>query len=336
LIAQARALVEFKKSVDLYIGYYRKHNIVRFYLLSSKGVKMFVKALRKVNKFTYPVIISKKYSTGKVESGCASFIILNKDGWVLTAAHVIADFLNYEQEKKKQVENNTLIANIQNDVNLNEKQKKRQINQIPKNPNAIANISYWWGQNGVTHHEMSWDNFLDLAIVRLEGLALLPDEDYPVFYNLSDQDDLPVGQSLCRVGFPFYEIKSTFDDEKNSFTLAPGTLPIPRFPNDGILTRGMRVVDEPTGKTALFIETSTPGLRGQSGGPIFDIEGRIWGVQSQTMHLPLGFSPKIKEGMREITEHQFLNVGMGVHAHEVIKFLQDNNVEINISDADQE
>lgn len=39
----------------------------------------------------------------------------------------------------------------------------------------------------------------------------------------------------------------------------------------------------------MFIETSTPRLRGQSGGPIFDVNGAIWAIQSQTHHLKLGF-----------------------------------------------
>jgi S1-C subfamily serine protease len=52
-----------------------------------------------------------------------------------------------------------------------------------------------------------------------------------------------------------------------------------------------------------YIETSTPGLRGQSGGPIFDTQGTIWGIQVKTSHYPLGFNQK----------DQFLNAGLGVH-----------------------
>ena len=38
--------------------------------------------------------------------------------------------------------------------------------------------------------------------------------------------------------------------------------------------------------------------------------------QSRTMHLPLGFAPVIKEGGKEIKEHQFLHVGIGAHVIE--------------------
>lgn len=75
-----------------------------------------------------------------------------------------------------------------------------------------------------------------------------------------------------------------------------------------------------------FIETSTPGLRGQSGGPIFDTEGNIWAIQSQTISLPLGFSPKLKKGKKETIEHQFINVGIGVHPDIITQFLDENKV----------
>jgi hypothetical protein len=80
-----------------------------------------------------------------------------------------------------------------------------------------------------------------------------------------------------------------------------------------------------------FLETSTPGLRGQSGGPIFDTEGRIWAIQSQTRHLPLGFSPKIKSGNKEIEENQFLNVAWGAHVETILKFLDHHSIKYTVS-----
>lgn len=82
-----------------------------------------------------------------------------------------------------------------------------------------------------------------------------------------------------------------------------------------------------------FLETSSPGLRGQSGGPIFDSKGTIWAVQSQTMHLQLGFSPKIQKNGHEVEENQFLNVGLGIHPELIVAFLRDNNIKFDISDS---
>ena len=78
------------------------------------------------------------------------------------------------------------------------------------------------------------------------------------------------------------------------------------------------------------IETSTPGLRGQSGGPIFDVAGAVCGMQSKTAHLPLGFSPRSKS-RRRVTEHQFLNVGLAVHAETMLEFFDRHGVAVAVT-----
>ncbi len=80
------------------------------------------------------------------------------------------------------------------------------------------------------------------------------------------------------------------------------------------------------------METSTPGLKGQSGGPIFDKDGNIWAVQSATNSLPLDFSPKVKHNGREVTENQFLNVGIGTHVETVCKTLDHLSISYEKSD----
>ena len=143
--------------------------------------------------------------------------------------------------------------------------------------------------------------------------------------------ELPVGTSLCRLGFPFSRITATFDEVTNSFRIAEGVLPMPRFPNDGIHTRIVRKVDAATGREIQFVETSSPGLRGQSGGPIFDVNAHVCALQSSTVHLPLGFSPAIKQGTKEIVEHQFMHVGIGAHVQEIIQFLDRQKVAYTVA-----
>jgi len=119
------------------------------------------------------------------------------------------------------------------------------------------------------------------------------------------------------------------------FKLARGTLPLPLFPIEGIYTRNVITGKSKDGKYQIkFLETSSPGLRGQSGGPIFDVKGTVWAVQSRTASFPLGFSPKIKQKGKgkEVEEHQFLNVGWGVHPELIVVFLKDNGVKFNLSD----
>ena len=102
---------------------------------------------------------------------------------------------------------------------------------------------------------------------------------------------------------------------------------------EGILTRfklGGRTSDNKF--EIRFIETSSPGLRGQSGGPIFDTGAVIWGIQSRTEHLPLGFSPKILRDGKEIEENQFINVGLGVHPENIIRILREHNIRFEMAD----
>ena len=50
------------------------------------------------------------------------------------------------------------------------------------------------------------------------------------------------------------------------------------------------------------------------------LSNKVWALQSRTQHIPLGFAPSVKlQGGKEITEHQFMHVGWGVH----VKHLQE-------------
>jgi ABC-type molybdate transport system ATPase subunit len=76
---------------------------------------------------------------------------------------------------------------------------------------------------------------------------------------------------------------------------------------------------------------STPGLKGQSGGPAFDIEGRVWGIQSATNHLDLDFDVDqevIRGGhTKRVKDSAFLHVGHCVHVEIVKTFMKENNVQ---------
>jgi hypothetical protein len=76
---------------------------------------------------------------------------------------------------------------------------------------------------------------------------------------------------------------------------------------------------------------STPGLRGQSGGPVFDTDGVVWGIQVQTNHLALGFQPELMDHGKKVAEHQFLNVGLAAYVPEIIALLKNHNVKHDVA-----
>lgn len=291
---------------------------------------MFAEAYKKTTKFTRPVIISTRTLGGDVRCGCGAFILINNEGWILTVAHILDSFFSFQNSKTKLDKYNKEIVEIDVDKNLTPKQKRKRKNGLERNNNWVINHSFWWGANNVKINRFHFFSEGDIAIGKIEGFSAPKDFGYPKFKN---PKNLAIGTSLCKLGYPFHNIEAIFDEAKG-FILADNALPLPFFPIEGIYTRNVNVNSE-TNKTKFkiqFIETSTPGLRGQSGGPIFDKDGVIWGMQSRTQHFPLGFSPKIKRNNKEVEEHQFLNVGWGVHPNLIFDFLNEYKIKFELAE----
>lgn len=290
---------------------------------------MFAKAYQIASNFTQPVLISTLRFDGTVECNIGSFVIVNPEGWIVTAAHVFDIMQAHQRDATGINQYNQEVSEIENNKFLSPQDKKKKIAKIKVNPKWIRTYSYWWGAD---FHSISDIQLLpenDLAIGKLTNYNPQFCLQYPVFKK---PDNLMVGTSLCKLGYPFHEVKASFNMQSNSFQIAPDALPIPRFPIDGIFTR--EVLQPTPGNNPFeikFLETSTPGFRGQSGGPIFDTAGNIWAIQSRTAHLSLGFSPKTVVDGKEITEHQFINVGRGVHVETILNFFAANKVKYQIS-----
>ena len=79
------------------------------------------------------------------------------------------------------------------------------------------------------------------------------------------------------------------------------------------------------------IELSTPGLKGQSGGPLFSKNGIVYGMQSSTKHLHLGFDIMNKEIMvnntvKKVSDYSFIHLGQCIHVDIIKEFLKEKNV----------
>jgi len=294
-------------------------------------VSVFAKAYALASEFTQPVIISTRLHDGKVDCGVAAFVVLNPDGWILTAAHLWDSFVAHKAHLKELERYDTAVQGIETDTALTARQKTKKLGELKSNPQWIVNHSFWWGWDRVREKGSCARRDLDLAVARLEPFDPAMVKAYPTIKDPSK--NMHPGTSLCRLGYPFHEIQATYDEKTRTFNLAPDALPLPRFPIEGIYTRNCIGGRSQDSKYEMkFLETSSPGLRGQSGGPIFDVNGTVWAIQSRTIHFPLGFSPKVRRDNREIEEHQFLSVGWGVHPEILIAFLRDNNIDFKLSD----
>jgi hypothetical protein len=170
----------------------------------------------------------------------------------------------------------------------------------------------------------------DIAFLRVDPVVI---KNQIVFPKIKNSNNINPGTSLCRLGFPFIEVKASFNPITKNFTLPLDLFPLPLFPIEGIYTRNIS-----KGKTTdgsmdiLFLETSSPGLKGQSGGPIFDVDGNIYAIQSQNITLPLGFKGLVETNGKKMEENQFLNVGIGVHTKTLEALLKKHNIKYEVAD----
>ena len=242
---------------------------------------MFRAATALARTFTRPVVVSFRERDGRVGSSVGTYVVVNDAGWIVTTAHML-DVAGRAA------------------------------------PDKVTAVSRWWSRDGVRLVDVQVLPEVDLAVGRLDPFPAGFVDGYPVFKDPAT--GIEPGVSLCRLGFPFPNVRSTYDPDTGHFTMVDPQLVF--FPNEGIMTR---LID--SGRTTdgahriLSIETSSPGLKGQSGGPVYDRDGHVWGIQSRTTHIPLGFDPTITVDGKQIVEHQFLNLGVAVHVATVISVL---------------
>ena len=290
---------------------------------------MFEQAIEKILQFTRPLhSISRTYS-GLILPGTSTFFFVNGTGVAVTCKHVMnlipaADEINrafgqFKLEKDKIAGDVKFRRNLQG-LEMKYKYHPDTTIQLKNNfLNCFDKIEE------ITCHAHPT---LDLAILEFKGFDKLYYSSFARF--LKDSSKIKQGKSLCRIGFPFPEFnnfKHNADTDDIEWTNS-GNPNSPSFPIDGIVTRF--VADSVT-NGIVGIELSTPGLKGQSGGPLFDTDGVIYGMQSATNHLHLGFDMKDKEIIQEgkkgkVSNFPFLHVGICVHVDRIKEFLAQHHI----------
>ncbi|HEX7906410.1 MAG TPA: trypsin-like peptidase domain-containing protein [Chitinophagaceae bacterium] len=290
---------------------------------------MFVNAIEEVGKFTRPIhTITRNYKETLVNPGAATLFFVNEEGCAITCKHVIDlvgnrqaindQYAKFKEEKSKIGKNNNYNQRIKA---LEEAYKYKadsliQLKEFFVGVSTDPTLTYRW----ISHPRH------DLSIIVFENFKNPAYQSCARF--IKDSTALKQGKYLCRLGFPFpeftnFQYNATNDDIEWTNT---GKIETPRFPIEGMLTRHIMKDNEIAG-----IELSTPGLRGQSGGPLFDQQGIVCGMQSGTNHLHLGFDMKnaeikINDRFIKVNNQPFLNVGHCVHVDIIKNFLKENNI----------
>lgn len=263
----------------------------------------------------------KYYGSNDLEQGGGTMMILNDKGDVLTCAHIANEFIVSDNLAKS-------YSQFIQDIKLSKnKEQRRQIEKkyrIKKDTPVLTHIDLPLDIQGELTFDITFHEYLDLALIRFKGIKTERDK-YPIFSKEFPEQ----GQSVCKLGyaFPEFDIFKYSNDLDNIVIKEDGIRNFPVFPLDGIVTRG--IVDEHNNLS--MFETSTPGLRGQSGGPIFGPDGIVYGIQSMTVHLDLNFdvNKTVKRGIenKKVNFTPFINLGVGISSTEIINFLEKNNIE---------
>lgn len=289
---------------------------------------MFVDAIERIDQFTRPLhSIVRLYGHDEIVPGSATLFFVNEMGCAITCKHVAELIAQADQIHQ----NYRSFQGARRDV-LREKDAAHRISQletkfklqsetITRVRNNFVGCVDQYKELTIEMHPTQ-----DLAILQFRGYNRLLYTSHAVF--LKDTSRVKAGRSLCRLGYPFPEFtnfryNASVDDIEWT---AEGRVSSPRFPIDGIVTRLLGEQNAISG-----IEMSTPGLRGQSGGPLFDTSGLIYGMQSATRHLHLGFDIEDREVLvngrkSRVSNYPFLNVGQCVHVDVIKAFLKERNV----------
>ena len=289
---------------------------------------MFVKAIETAADFTRAIhSISRNYGSQIIQAGAATLFFVNSDGWALTCRHV-AELMPAADQllAKRQAFTNELAAH------RGEKKVKLLVRELEKKYGYSKETTFELFNRLVNCVEGPLDlekkvhPSLDVALLHFRNFTQLGCTSFPKF--AINGAELKQGKYICRLGFPFAEFTNYAYDAPTDKILwtETGRTDTPRFPIEGMVTR--HVVDE---SGIIGFELSTPGLRGQSGGPAFDTNGVIWGMQSMTAHLDLDFDVNqevIRAGKRrKVSDSAFLHVGFCIHVDVLKSFMKDNNVQ---------
>ena len=278
---------------------------------------MFADACQKVMKFTHPVAISTRTYDGTLRTDIGAMIVINSDGWAMTAGHVFDSFMKFREDTKKMQEIDSLNAS------------KMQHPNAPSTPvrmekDYLTNHSFWWGWDGVRLNNVMVNRQIDVAIGKLEPFDPSWVTEYPTF---ADPSHMRIGTSVCRGGFPFINIKPEFLEQQKAFRIPKINSEQYFYPIDGIYTHTENKGKSHDGSCDLrYIETSSIGLKGQSGGPIFDTKGHIYGMQTFTDHRNTGFHPSVELDGHKMIENQIMNIGVGVHVATLMELMDKRNV----------
>lgn len=289
---------------------------------------MFFEAIEKVSAYTRPIhTIMRTYGGKQIVGGAATLFFVNHLGYAVTCKHVVEMLLVSEEINRNYAAFKTERDRLPMDAKYKSNLKGLEL-KYKLTPESIIQIKITFvdavdQMSGFTVH---LHPTLDLAILKLNDFTKVMYSEVAVFKK--NGADIKQGEMLCRLGFPFPEFTNfRFNEAIDDIEwTSDGVSHSPRFPMDGMVTRFLADTSGIYG-----IEMSTPGLKGQSGGPLFNRAGVVYGMQFSTKHLHLGFDLieteiMIQNKVKKVTDYSFIHLGQCIHVDRIKAFLDEHKV----------
>src|SRR5437764_14969553 len=99
---------------------------------------MFAAAVKSATSFTRPVVISTRDILGSVASHCATYIVLNNEGWILTASHILSPLKTHRDHIHECKTYEVALRKVEANSALTPKEKRKQIAQLKKDPTWLT------------------------------------------------------------------------------------------------------------------------------------------------------------------------------------------------------
>ena len=234
---------------------------------------MFQYACEAVSKFIFPIFVACQSKDHEIEHSVGVAILLNDEGWLVTAGH-----------------------NVELLVKLDRAKKLGKVNEF----------TYRLGHIGGQLTKLQFQNNIDLGVSQISGYSASEDQMYAVFRK----KPVMQGELLCRIGYPFLDNPNTrygpegleFEDVSQTAT----------FASEAFVGRNI------SHEIGRWIETSSPGLIGQSGGPLVDPSGYVCGIQTKNKICPPESAEKVQP--------PFPHTGLAVDIETVRDFLNEHEI----------
>lgn len=264
--------------------------------------------------------ITRNHGSTKIVTGSATFFFVNEEGWAVTCKHVAAELVSISQINAK-------YNNFLNDLKISPNDQSLLEIKYGLKKNTVCQADYQFSSKLKPNSQFQYFLHPSLDIALLHFDIVSPTK---FCHFIDNMKDVGQGSSLARIGFPFVQFSNFIYNQVNSTLVFTNNVdPMVTFVVEGVVSQNQyEMVNGQSHRTALVL--STPGIRGQSGGPLYDVQGRIAGMQSQTAVKDLDFiGHKIINNNLTGTP-QFLNVGICVSAEAIKDFLTSNGVKFYV------